>query len=171
MIDILKLTQLMTQTGIAKPSDLIGVSAEEIRKLEAFFQVRFPAAYRAYLRSFGRSAGLLTPWMAVYFDDLKEIREEFHAQNTCLPRALKLPDNALLIAHCEHIFDLIPCEKGDDPPVYRTDLSSEATVKPVIFAECFSQYLEQLILSSRRMEFPFDSTEEPDLSIEDLIRF
>lgn len=171
MIDILKLTQLMAQTGIAKPADLIGVSSEEIRKLEADLGLQFPTAYRAYLRSFGRSAGLLTPWMAIYFDDLKEVREEFETQNAQLARPLKLPENALLIAHCEQIFDLIPCGKSEDPPVYRTDLSSEDRVMPTQLAERFSDYLEQLITTSQQVEFYLDSTEELEIPAEDLIRY
>lgn len=171
MIDILKLTQLMAQSGIAKPSDLIGVSSEEIRKMESDLGLQFPTAYRAYLRSFGRSAGLLTPWMAIYFDDLKEIRAEFRAQNAELSRPLKLPDNALLVAHCEQVFDLIPCGKNEDPPVYRTDLASENGIMPTQQAEHFSDYLEQLIYNSQRVEFPLDPLDELDIPNEDLIRY
>lgn len=154
MVDVQKLVNLMIEKGLAKSSELIGVSSQEMQSLEHFFSLEFPFAYRLFLSHFGRSAGFLSPWMAIYYDDLKEIRENFDNLNRNRLIKFSLPKAALLIANCESTFDFLLCDEGEDPSVYRLELGGQGDIKAQLYAQCFSSYLENLILTSEHGEMP-----------------
>ncbi len=174
MVDVKKLTCLMAKKGIAQSSELIGVSLKEAGKLENYFGVRFPSAYTAFLTHFGRSAGFLSPWMAIYFDDLKEIKESFELHNSQSKHPFSLPERALLIANGENVFDFILCNESDDPSVYRVDFGGDTnkSVIAVLYAKSYSAYLEALIDSSDDALFPDDlRVDEALLPSEDTIDY
>lgn len=170
MTDLTKLMELMAVKGIARRSELVGVSQTELQALEEFFGLVFPKAYRNYLRQFGRSAGYLSPWMAIYFDDLKEIKESFLEQSAALRNPLRLPAKSLLIAQRESVFDLILCKGHSDPVVFRLNLAQPKVIRRV--ANSFSQYLHNMITSAAAdsgvEEF---ATDDYLLPAEDRIRF
>ncbi len=170
MSELSSIIQLMEQKGIAHRRDLVGVPDAEIRHLEAYFEIRFPEVYRDYLLTFGRSAGFLTPWMAIYFDDLKEIRDLFDQFNATKHVesnfGFLLPADALLVANCESVFDLVICHKAANPPVIRVDFSSDI-VKPKPIAASFTAYLEYLVNSSDVTGFPDEAFDETELGLQD----
>lgn len=143
MNDVSKLARIMAQKDIAQEHELIGISLSEMLTLEEYFGLVFPQAYRTFLKQFGRSAGLLSPWMAMYFDDLKEIRETFDIQAKQLKKAPRLPRKALLISHWESVYDFIICGKDQDPEVFRIDLTQGG--KPKLHSPSYSQYLLTLV--------------------------
>lgn len=160
----------MEEQGVATSKDLVGVSDAEIKKLEQYFGLNFPKAYRQYLKSFGRSAGFLSPWMAIYYDDLKEIRETFELY---LAQGLsyKLPANSLLIANFENTFDFINCKGAHDPAVYRVDFREEKP-RAVKFAPSYSVYLENLVKSSNETSIPNEILEYDEYEVlDDLMNF
>lgn len=169
-INIQKIIRLMETQGVATRSDLVGVSEKEIKQLERHFELAFPKAYRQYLRSFGRSAGFLSPWMAVYFDDLKEIRDTFE-QYLAQGFKYKLPVNALLIANFENTFDFMICNGAPDPQVQRVDFRCEKP-RAKKFAPSFSLYLEKLVKNSNDACLPPEPQEYEELEvIEDVINY
>lgn len=170
MSQLPSIVQLMERKGIAHRRDLVGVPDAEIRRLEAHLGLRFPDVYREYLLTFGRSAGFLTPWMAIYFDDLKEIRDLFDQFNATKHVesnfGFLLPADALLIANCESVFDFLICHKAANPPVIRVDFSSEI-VRPKPIAASFTTYLEYLVNSSDTTGFPDEVYDDAELDLQD----
>jgi hypothetical protein len=170
MNDLGHLTRLMEHRGIARKTDLVGVSDREIQALERLWGLRFPEVYRQFLREFGRSAGKLSPWLAIYFDDLKEIKEQFLGLVALESSQLILPQDALLIANWESVFDFIRCNGLDDPQVFRVDLYSAQRYKIRLYAHSFSDYLENLIETSEADILPSEFFSEQDiLSPEDML--
>jgi hypothetical protein len=160
MIDVSHLTRLMEHRGVAQKSELVGVSDEEIRSLELYFGLTFPSSYREFLRSFGRSAGFLSPWMAIYFDDLKEIRDQFECLVAADGLRFSLPAKTLLIANWESVFDFIVCTDQDNPQVYRLDLYQTDSSHFRVYAKSFGEYLENLIATTDTNALPSDFFEE-----------
>lgn len=147
MIAFEQLIELMAQQNIAQHCDLVGVSATEIKAMQSHFNVEFPASYCEFLRLCGRSAGHLAGWSAIYFDDLKEIAEEFEFCLTAVNQnkliSNPLPDKALLIAHYENHFDYIICDTKN-PEVYRISFCEDHT-QVSQFSKCFNDYIESMI--------------------------
>lgn len=170
MSELRNIIQLMERKGIANRRDLVGVPDAEIRSLEAHLELRFPEVYREYLLTFGRSAGFLTPWMAIYFDDLKEVRDLFDQFNATKELesgfGFLLPADALLVANCESVFDFLVCHKAADPPVIRVDFSSEI-VRPKPIAATFTAYLEYLVNSSDTTGFPDEPFDDAEVELQD----
>lgn len=162
MIDVSHLTCLMENRGVAHKSELVGVRDTEIQSLEKFFGLTFPSSYRQFLRSFGRSAGFLSPWMAIYFDDLKEIRDQFDCLVAADALPFNLPAKTLLIANWESVFDFIVCDGRDDPPVYRIDLYKADRSQFRVYAKSYSEYLENLIATTDTNALPGDFFEEQE---------
>lgn len=172
MIDVGHLTCLMENRGVAHKSDLIGVSDAEIQLLEAHFGVTFPNTYRQFLAGFGRSAGFLSPWMAIYFDDLKEIREQFDCLIAADNRPVALPAKAVLIGNWESVFDFIVCDGVEDPAVYRIDLYQSDRANYRIYAKTYSAYLENLVKTADTHALPSDFFDDEALTeLDDTIQF
>lgn len=139
-----QLTELMSKLGVAQPHDLVGVPLTEIKVMEAFFGLRFPASYVHFLHRCGRSAGHLSGWAAIYFDDLKEIAEEFEFHKTMINSELLLPSSGLLIAHYNQSFDYMICDGTTEPTIYRITFN-EGSAHCERFANNHSEYLEGMI--------------------------
>lgn len=172
MIDVSHLTCLMEHRGVAKKSELVGVADSAIRTLENYFGLTFPASYREFLRSFGRSAGFLSPWMAIYFDDLKEIRDQFDCLVAANDLPFNLPAQTLLIANWESVFDFVVCDGRDDPPVYRIDLYQTDRSNFRVYSKSYSEYLENLIKTADTNALPSDFFEDEALdTLNDTIHY
>jgi hypothetical protein len=167
MIDVSQLTNLMEHRGVAHKSDLVGVSEAQILDLEKYFGLHFPRTYRQFLRHFGRSAGLLSPWMAIYFDDLKEIREQFNCLIAADRHPFALPDKALLIGNWESVFDYLLCDGTDDPEVHRIDLYQTDLLQGRVYAKSYSAYLENLIKTADTHSLPSDLFDDEMLGVLD----
>ena len=155
---IQKIIRLMEEREIAQAKDLVGVSDEEINLLETHFNLELPATYRQFLKQFGRSAGFLSPWVAIYYDDLKEIREMF---DLSLAQGLefRLPAKAFVVANFESTFDFILCKGAHDPEVFRVDFRQEIPTSKK-FAPSFSEYLEYIVKCSEDNTIPQDLYDE-----------
>lgn len=172
MINITEITQLMASLGVAKSVDLIGVTEKEIQSLEDCLGASLPLSYREFLRHMGRSAGYLSPWMAIYFDDLKEIREQFDLLNATLATPAALPSHALIIANWESVFDFLVCNGNNDPAVLRIDLCHEGGPHLKSYAPSYSEYLNNLVRSANTQEIPNDLLEDDEQTYaEDIISF
>lgn len=162
----------MDQHGIAKPEDLVGVPDEEILNLERHFDLTFPTTYRQFLARFGRSAGYLSPWMAIYYDDLKEIREQYELMAETNPGSPDLPAQALIIGNWESIFDFIVCDQGEDPEVYRIELCDTNNSTCRCYSASYSSYLENMVKTADTTSISGDFFEqEIDALAEDIITF
>lgn len=172
MIDVGQLTELMETRGVARKSDLVGVSEAEILELEKHFGLVFPKVYRQFLRNFGRSAGFLSPWMAIYFDDLKEIREQFDCLIAADRHPFVLPEKALLIGNWESVFDYLLCDGNPDPAVHRIDLYQTDQTAGRVYAKTYSAYLENLIKTADTQSLPNDLFDDETLSeLDDSIHY
>ena len=152
-----QIIQLMAEHHVAKTTDLVGVRLSDIHALEKQFERRFPATYVQFLHLCGRSAGRLAGWASLYFDDLKEIAEEFEFQRNMTQSSQLLPSNALLIGQHDNHFDYFLCDGNDDPEVYRISFVEES-LHCMRFANSFTSYIENLTLfaSNNAMSFePF----------------
>ncbi len=170
VIAISKIIRLMEEKGVATAKDLVGVSEQEVQVLEEYFQLAFPKSYRQFLMAFGRSAGFLSPWMAIYYDDLKEIRDTF---DLYLAQGLEyqLPEDALIIANVENTFDFLLCKGNHDPSVYRVDFRDEPPLSKR-FAVSFSDYLENLVNTSDAGALPQDVfDDDSDDIVNDLMNY
>ena len=145
-MNIHRIVQLMQERQVASRKDLVGVSLTEIQTLQQHLGIKFPTSYSQFLQAFGRSAGLLSPWRAIYFDDLLEIREEFETRLTQLAKPFDLPSEALIIAQAEELFDYLFCDGSEDPPVYRIKLLPDSAFCERC-APAFSDYLEALVMA------------------------
>lgn len=167
---IQKVVRLMEASAVATAGDLVGVNESEIKQLEQQLHLTFPKVYRQYLITFGRSAGYLSPWMAIYFDDLKEIRETFdlyQAQGF----DFELPAKALLIANFENTFDFIVCDGSHDPEVYRVDFRCDQP-SAIAYKKHFSGYLESLVTSDNNHAIPQELLDYEALEVmDDLINY
>ena len=162
---------LMDKKGVASASDLVGVGLQEIADMEAYFALAFPQSYREFLMTAGRSAGFLSPWMAFYFDDLKEIHSQFETLNRQRETPIELPENALLIASCESVFDYIVCADTDNPAVYRFDLFTEPKPRTKRVAANYVSYLKKLVESSDSIGIPEDFFEDGVEFLDDVINY
>ncbi|HEY7773642.1 MAG TPA: SMI1/KNR4 family protein [Marinagarivorans sp.] len=145
-----QLTDLMLQLGVAQAKDLVGVPLADIRALENHFGLKFPACYVQFLHKCGRSAGHLAGWAAMYFDDLKEIAEEFEFHAALNNSAQLLPDRGLLIAHYGQLFDYLVCDGSPEPAIFRITFSQESGARCERFADNYAHYLEAIIRKAGR---------------------
>lgn len=147
MIQFEELIQLMSLHDIAQSNDLVGVPLSEIKAMEAYFDVKFPALYVQFLFTCGRSAGRLADWTAIYFDDLKEIAEEYSFQADAQSSAHQFNANALIIAHYGTYFDYIHCNGEADPEVYRIDFSLKDD-EPTLLSNSLALYFKSMIMQA-----------------------
>ena len=141
----------MQELGIATRAELVGVPNAEILALENQWSIKVPRAYRQFLLRCGRSAGYLSPWAALYFDDLKEIRDAYECQwsqraSPATP-TLPTPGHCLFIAHHEQTFDYLNPGRSADPEVWRVCFN-DAPPTVTLVAASFSRYLNSQIEAS-----------------------
>lgn len=162
MININKLVNLMEQRNIAEREDITGIDSADIQELEHYFGLSFPATYVQFLQHFGHSAGYLSPWMTIYFNDLKSMRTQFELLLATQTEETTLPQNALIIGNWESIFDYIICGNNPDPMVYRLDLFNHNTHQTQQYADSYSSYLKNMIESADTSSIPSDFFDDID---------
>ncbi len=151
MMPFQHLLDLMISNDIAQLGDFVGVPSAEIQAMELHFNLKFPVAYREFLQACGRSAGHLAGWSSIYFDDLKEITEEFEFHwgtfKSAQPCANNpLPHHALLIAHYENHFDYLICD-ASSTAIYRLSFNHDC-ITTYSFSDSFEAYMESMILAA-----------------------
>lgn len=167
MLDGQRLVQLMQAHQVANERDLVGVCDKEIQALERRLGLSFPDSYKQFLHLCGRSAGHISPWVALYFDDLMEIREEFFERLAQAALPLNLSSDVLIIAQAEEVFDFLYCDGSDDPPVYRINFQAQP---PTLMcqAQAYSLYLEAVVIASDRDNWLDDLADDDTYAVADL---
>lgn len=97
---------------------LVPLTEGEIRKLESHFKITFPAIYRKFLLTMGKSAGKFMLGSDAFYDNLIDINEwalELIVENNLPP----LPEGAFVFwMHQGYQMAFFTEGEGDDPPVY-----------------------------------------------------
>jgi hypothetical protein len=137
---IAALTEMLVKSGLANKGSISGCLASEITRLEEFFGLSLPVAYRYFLAAMGRGAGAFMQGTDVLYSSLFENR-------SAMDEVLKLDGNPFDLAssafvfscHQGYIFHFFDTAAGmDDPPVhgYR-----EGDMKSKLVAEHFTEFL------------------------------
>jgi SMI1/KNR4 family protein SUKH-1 len=101
-----------------KGCELRGCSMREVAKIETFFSVKLPLAYREFLVSMGKDAGTFMKGSSVFYNEIFELKEgsiELLKEDNFKP----LPGNAFVFwMHQGYQFAFFNLDEGDNPPVY-----------------------------------------------------
>jgi hypothetical protein len=117
-----ELVRRLQATGLLKPGELRGCSDKDIARLESHFAIRFPAAYKDFLRAVGRNPGPLMNDCQFRCQDLlhmdsfaREMLAEIEGDS------LRLPPKALvwLTRPPEQFLFFVADDASDDPPTFR----------------------------------------------------
>lgn len=102
----------------------VGCTEDEIQNLERSFSVRLPAAYKDFLRAFGKeSGGFLNDCSYLYPSLMTIVKRE--VDSIAKRFALKLDPCWFVFLSRDPIILLFDTTKGDDPPVWRFDEDTE----------------------------------------------
>jgi len=99
---------------------IAGCTEEEILQLEKEYDLQLPAAYREYLRLFGKNSGQL---LTGYHTTIDQIREniacvEFDLVNTTHNNTFKMEPEMFFFAQWQGTVLYFRCDGNEDPPVY-----------------------------------------------------
>ena len=133
--DFKPLISRMAASGIAKASDLVGCSSEEIAVIEHRYGIVLPNSYRRYLELMGHQSGLLfaSDHMAVSYRHVLAMTEDIQTRrvnpsielcvgDTRAPSNFRLPPKAFLIAgRLDAAWQYIQCTSINDSPVWHFD--------------------------------------------------
>ncbi|HZZ81139.1 MAG TPA: SMI1/KNR4 family protein [Gemmataceae bacterium] len=125
--------------GLARPSELVGCTEDEIRQLEEGSKFRLPAAYRSFLARMGKSAGRMFVGSDAFFDILVQVQawtQDMLAE-AGHPGIIP-PDAFTFLMHGGYIVLFFRTSEGDDPLVYRLNQSDTVSIK---IADRFSEFL------------------------------
>ena len=97
---------------------LRGCTSKEIAKIETFFGVELPLAYRDFLYLMGKGAGDFMKGSSVFYNEIFDLREgssRLLEEDEFKP----LPENTFVFwMHQGYQFAFFYLNEGDDPPVY-----------------------------------------------------
>jgi hypothetical protein len=130
----------LIEAGLATPETVAGCSEEEISQLEAKAGVLLPAAYKDFLRTFGKECGTFLNDCCFLYSTLllycRPLAEELAHANE-----LRLMPTWFVFLERDVMFLYFDTTQGDDPPVWRF---KEGDSKPELMAESFSNCLNSL---------------------------
>lgn len=112
----------MIDSGLARGYGMIGCWDFQIRKMEKYFDIKFPPMYRDFLKLMGRGAGKFLACENAFYPELFANREalEFHLKDVKSDFVLK-KSHFVFLNHAGYIFGFFDTEEGDDPPTYGFD--------------------------------------------------
>lgn len=97
---------------------LLPCTAAEVEQLEQQYEIKFPAVYKQFLLTMGKSAGRFMLGSSCFFDELPFLEEgakELLQENNFK----ELPPNAFVFwMHQGYQFAFFMPNEGDNPPVY-----------------------------------------------------
>jgi hypothetical protein len=102
----------------SKGCRLRGCSGREIDKIESFFKVKLPVAYKEFLFSMGKGAGRFMEGSSAFYDEIFDIRDgsiRLLSDDNFKP----LPVNTFVFwMHQGYQFAFFYLDEGDNPPIY-----------------------------------------------------
>lgn len=136
-----ELAQMLIDSGRATSETIKGCSEEEIRTIEAQFNVRLPDRYKEYLRVMGKEAGdFASDLIMTYPGIIKFCRPSGERWAAEKGFALSATHFVFLIRDDMFMFFDASLE---DPPVYRLDTAVDE--KPIVVADSFLELLALLV--------------------------
>lgn len=140
----------------------VGCSQAEITELEECLDVPVPAAFREFLTWFGKGGGNLIAGSCFYFKHIigkahPEADEKWQGY-TLKHEAIELLDEngldgkqllehaLVFMEHQGYLFEFIPTNQGDNPPVFYYKEGEEGEKNKILpWADSFSDYIENLL--------------------------
>ena len=157
-----ELVRRLRATGLVKPGELQGCSAEDVARLESHFALRLPAAYKDFLRAVGRNPGRLMNDCQFRCQDLPSMDGFARGMLVdCEGDRLRLPPKAFvwLTRPPEQFLFFVADGSSEDPPVFRY-MEEEGEFERV--ADSFWQAIEPELrfLEGRRGKWSMDDSPE-----------
>jgi hypothetical protein len=118
----------MARTGVASPTEVVGCTPAQIKRLEARYGVTLPSTYRRFLSTMGRNSGRLFKgdWLEVHYRNVLKLTAQIPgivrawAEDSPEWDSFALPDKALVILYRDMSddFHFIRCDRADDSGVW-----------------------------------------------------
>ena len=128
---------------LATESSLVGVSVEDINRIEKQASVLLPRAYKDFLISFGKKAGFFASDVVFFYSEILDLREELNEMIEEEGLDFEVPENAFVFSGYQGFqYHYFICDGRGDPEIYRIMDGGESTQK---VAESFSGYLKSMV--------------------------
>jgi hypothetical protein len=117
----------MASSGVVTAADLKSCTQAEIRRLEARYKVRLPAAYERFLKAMGHRSGRLFThdWVDTDYPYVLEATAELRGLLAESAPHFELPADALVILGRDgEQFNFIRCDRPEDSAVWALDLGA-----------------------------------------------
>lgn len=134
-----QLAKMIIDSGMAKQSDIHGLSEQQISQIQDLHKVSLPGAYKHFLRTMGNSSDSVFYSVSFVFPALEERRS--WAYKLASQASLQLPSTAFVFLIDDALFFFFDTKEGDDPPVYRF-IEGQQVNK---IANSFSQWLNDYV--------------------------
>src|ERR1044072_561961 len=112
--------QELVRAGLAMPHEIRGCSKREVARLESYYGIRLPEAYRQFLSEMGHKAGIFyrgTDCFYRHLFDLREWMEETLSEDRSPFQLTK--DAFVFSSHQGYIYHFFyTIESNPDPPVW-----------------------------------------------------
>lgn len=120
---------------------IAGCTEDEIIQLEREYSLRLPAAYKEYLRLFGKSTGQL---LAGYHTTVDQIRRNiacvaFDLVNTIHSNTFKVEPDMFFFGQWQGTVFYFRCDGNEDPPVYMITTFDEIE----LFTNTFTAFVKE----------------------------
>ena len=137
---ISQISKKLIRAGMAKSQEIKGCSPDEIRRLEAHYNLSLPKLYQEFLREMGHRAGLFYQGTDMFYETLIDLREGASQLLREDESWFQLPDDAFVFfMHQGYQFMYFRTANGnDDPPVFNY-LEGDGT--PTQAYDSFSEFL------------------------------
>jgi hypothetical protein len=116
-----ELVDKLISSDLADPKDIQGCSDDEVRQIEAAFNLRLPQAYKVFLSSFGKKAGALLDGSDYLYPALLDCRRTAEKIIADTEARFQLsPQSFVFLQHEGYQFLFFDTDKANqDPPVFR----------------------------------------------------
>jgi hypothetical protein len=96
-----------------------GCSSLAINRIETFFGVNLPLAYKEFLHFMGKDGGAFMKGTSAFYDEIFSLREGLIDLLEDSDDSKKLPDNTFVFwSHQGYQYAFFYLNEGDNPPVY-----------------------------------------------------
>ncbi|QIB74798.1 SMI1/KNR4 family protein [Halogeometricum borinquense] len=144
-IPVKKLTGQILDIVLAADAEIEGCSAEEISQIENESNVRLPAAYVAFLKEMGRSAGDFLRGDDLFYPDMIGLQDTVEECMFVSDSSAVLAESDFVFAgHHDYVYLYFDTEDGEDPPVYRYIYMAGEDQPEQVF-DTFSEWFESSV--------------------------
>jgi hypothetical protein len=114
-----EIVRRLIERGIAAPDTIVGCKPEEVNHIELDQSTVLPLAYREFLLTMGRGAGVLFIGSDVFYPRIIGLKADAAALLIEASDDWSLPqDSCVFFMHQGYQFYYMLSSEGDDPPVY-----------------------------------------------------